>query len=292
MGGESWDQALGNFEEQMGRPAGIAHYYHRDGQLFPTASEIARAREPGKKRLLYLNWKPATDRSWAQVAAGDPTVNARIDKLSAHIKANYNEKFFLTIYHEPEDNVQPAAGSGYTAADYRAMFRYTVNRMRANGVSNAVFVMNYMGIPRWGTEPWFETLYPGDDVVDWIAEDPYSFGTNSEWRAQFGGMVNRREARYPSWPGFYTWATTQHPSKPIMLGEWGVDEIESDPGFKPAYFDNALDEMQRYPKVKAMVYWNQNEFDPVGKTRIDSTPAALAAYKRLSARSYVKPAVP
>ena len=55
---------------------------------------------------------------------------------------------FLAIWHEPENDMK-GCGSGKTEADYAAMYRYDVTRLRSLGVTNAVFVMNYMGFSGW-----------------------------------------------------------------------------------------------------------------------------------------------
>jgi hypothetical protein len=279
---ESWDTALGNLESQMGRPFDIAHYYNASPKLFPTAAMIARAREPGKNRILLLNWKPEMGRTWAQVAAGDAVVDKAIDDQAAYLKKNFTEKFFLVVHHEPEDEIKPAAGSGYTAKDYAAMNRYVVKRLRAGGVTNAVTVMNYMGTPHWGSQSWFADLYPGDDVVDWIAYDPYIFGSAPNWWQSFSSVLNRTDTyTYPNWPGFYNWATQKHPSKPLMLAEWGVNEQTGAGLTKASIFQGIPAALKTHPRLKALVYWNQNDFNPVGTTRFDSSPSALAAARAL-----------
>jgi hypothetical protein len=282
LGSESWDAALPAFENVIGRTVDIAHYYNASPKLFPTAAMIKRAREPGKKRLLLLNWKPEMGRTWAQVAAGDPTVDAAIDAEARYLKSTFREKFFLGIHHEPEDEVRPAAGSGMTAKDYRAMYRHVVQRLRAHGVTNAVFVMNYMGTPHWGSQSWFEDLYPGDDVVDWIAQDPYIFGDSKDWWTDFGSAVNRRDTyTYPRWPGFYSWATSKHPGKPIMLGEWGIDEQTMFSKTKADQLRTVEAGLRLRPRIKALVYWNETEFHPVGTTRFDSSAATKAAARQV-----------
>jgi hypothetical protein len=80
--------------------------------------------------------------------------------------------------------------------------------------------------------------------------------------------------------GFYTWATTAHPSKPVMLGEWGVDDVADDPGYKPEFFRTAASQLREFPKLKALVYWNAANFDLVGDTRVDSSAASLAAIRK------------
>ena len=150
LGDESWDDALTSFEKTIGRTVDIAHYYSSSPDLFPAADMIQRAREPGNKRLLMLNWKPEMGRTWAEVAAGDPAVDAAIDAEAVYLKEKFSEKFFLAIHHEPEEEIDTTPGSGMNATDYRAMYRHVALRLRQDGVTNAVFVMNYAGSAKWG----------------------------------------------------------------------------------------------------------------------------------------------
>ncbi|WP_163511474.1 DUF7594 domain-containing protein [Fodinicola acaciae] len=281
LNGETWDQALSNFETEIGRSVDIAHFYKKSPEFFPSSTEIARAHDPAHPRILLINWKPQGDRTWAQVAGG--AVDAYIDQEASYLKKNFTDRFFLALHHEPEMDVNPTAGSGMTAKDYAAMFRHVVERLRADGVTNAVFVLNYLGTPDWGSQPWFNDLYPGDDVVDWIAEDPYVIrGSDPWWTTTFGAAVDRKESGHPQWPGFYSWAKQYHPDRPIMLAEWGVDEQPSDPDGKADFFLNQIGGMQQYPNIKALVYWNSVPFHPVGITRVDSSQPALDAYRKLS----------
>ena len=272
------------------RPFDVYHAYHVNDQLFPTDAERGIALEAGRNRLLFLNWKPATDMTWRQVADGG--ADARIDRLAAHIKATFPYKFFLTIWHEPENDVVATAGSGKTAADFAAMFRHTVQRLRADGVSNAVVVMNYMNYSRWNNASWFEQLYPGDDVVDWIGWDPYASGQASGYNSgDFGTLVNRTDGL--PFPGFYTWATTTHANKPIMLGEWGIFEDLSNPDGKAKFLNSVSTLISRYPKFKALLYFDTKK-DPhgLGDTSLDSSAISLKAFQALSRNpEFIAPAV-
>jgi hypothetical protein len=288
--GESWDQALVDFDTQQARSSDLLHYYHVGAVTFPTQLEIARATADGQNRVLLENWKPELGRTWAQVAAGDPVVDSAIDREAAYLVSDYTAPFFLAIHHEPENEIIATPGSGYTATDYAAMYRHVVLRLRADGVTNAVYVMDYMGAPKWGEQAWFGDLYPGDDVVDWIAEDPYSIGSGGVWRADFAGTVNRQDGS--AWPGFYTWATATHPGKPIMLAEWGVTEDPLNPAAKATFFDTMLAQSALFPDIKALVYWNSPGSSPAGATSIDSDPAALAAFQRLAGSSEYHVALP
>jgi hypothetical protein len=160
------DQALADFEEKTGQTQAVYHSYRRGTELFPTPTDVKLARDPANPRLLFVNWKP-TGATWAEIAAGERDTDANLDRLAEHIKSTFNEPFFFTVHHEPENDVKESAGSGMTATDYRAMFRSVVNRLRADGVTNLVSTMVFMAYVPWNVKSWFEDLYPGDDVVDW-----------------------------------------------------------------------------------------------------------------------------
>ncbi|WP_051427150.1 DNRLRE domain-containing protein [Arthrobacter sp. H20] len=280
LSGESWDTALANFEETAGRTMDIAHYYKRgQSALFPNEVELNRQDEAGKNRILFYNWKP-TGLTWRQVAEG--AADGYLQDLAAHMNRHADKPFYLSLNAEMEDEVDLAPGSGQTPADFRNFFRHVVEELRGNGVDNAVTVMNYTGIEKWGEMPWFNDLYPGNDVVDWIAQDPYAFGKPPVWLTDFAGMVNRTDG---GWPGFYNWAAINYPDKPQMLAEWGVDEDPAYPTYKRDYFNTAADQLAQHPKIKAVVYWDSTGIDTsgnpliVGDTRVDSTPSSLNAFR-------------
>ncbi|HEX4431584.1 MAG TPA: hypothetical protein VHZ96_20110 [Frankiaceae bacterium] len=270
LGSESYDQALTNLQTQEGRAADVIHFYHSGTQLFPSASDIAMSKSTGKDQILFENWKPELGHTWAQVAAGVPAVDTEIDNEAAYIKSHYTKKFFLSVHHEPENEIITTPGSGYTAADYAAMYRHVVLRLKADGVTNAIWTMDYMGYSKWCEASWFGQLYPGNDVVDWIAYDPYSTGGGT-----FGTMADGKDGT--KWAGFYHWATTAHPGTPLMLAEWGVTET-TDPNAKANFFKNMPTLEKSYPAIKALVYWNSGGYP----TRIDSSPQSLAAFKALA----------
>jgi hypothetical protein len=267
--------ALARAERRMGVRADVMHLYHRGEELFPTAEEARLARDPRRPRMLMINWKPSFDHTWAQMAAG--AIDRRIDRLAAHIMRNFTERFFLTVHHEPENDVRTGGRSGMTADDYSAMFRHIVLRLRAKGVQNAVTVMTYMGAPNWASKPWFERLYPGDDVVDWVALDPYV----DSRVADFDGLINKTRADFPAWRGFYRWMQWRFPGKPIMVAEWGVFQDRR----KAAFFDSVRTRIRHYPQIKAMLYFDSPSA-PRGDTRFDTTPAAKRAFTRLAGDAY------
>ena len=93
-----------------------------------------------------------------EVARG--TYDANIDKLAAWIKSA-RRPVFLRIGYEFD---LPA--NQYEPGPYKLAFRYIVDRIRAQGVTNVAFVWHsYANLPRYPWDDW----YPGDEYVDWFA---------------------------------------------------------------------------------------------------------------------------
>jgi hypothetical protein len=276
------DRALREFEAKTGRTQAIYHSYHRGtGELFPTTTERGLAREPGRERLLLVNWKPTA--RWADIARGDPDTERFLDRLAVHIGATFPGPFFLTIHHEPEDDVRPRPDSGYTARDYAAMFRHVVEGLRRRGATNVVSVLTHMAYPPWNIKPWFGQLYPGDDVVDWIAFDTYAYSEPGYGYGDVAEMLNRRIAGEPTWPGFYAWAARRHPAKPIMVAEWGVWYSDRDPGHQARFYAGVGAGLARFPRIKALVHFDTPSDQRQRDSRVDATPESLRAYRALGA---------
>jgi hypothetical protein len=272
-----YTRGLAEYERAAGAEPDILHFYQRGGMPFPTAEQRALAERPGHQRsILYFNWKPAPEMTWRRIADG--AADASIDAVAGGLAA-YRHRMFLTIHHEPENDVVDLPGSGMTPADYVAMYRHVAIRLRDLGVDNVVFVMGYMGFERWASI--VDALYPGDDVVDWIAYDPYGFRSHDT----FAAMIN--DAGDGGWPGFYRWAIAKSPGTPIMLGEWGFD-LPRQPGAADV-ISGAADALRReFPMIKAIVYWNDRNSDV--DSRLGQGGAAadrfVRAYRELASDPY------
>ncbi|BCJ71022.1 hypothetical protein CS0771_05660 [Catellatospora sp. IY07-71] len=274
-------QALHEFERRTNRLQVVYHAYHRGTSLFPTAEELAITRDPAHKRVLFLNWKPQHV-SWAGIAAGDRRTDAYLDRLATHIKGSLTDPFFFTMHHEPENDVVPRPGSGMTARDYAAAFRYVVTGLRARGVDNLVSVMCYMAFVPWNVKDWFEELYPGDDVVDWVAWDTYAYSDPGYGYGDFAEMMNRKSGSRKDWPGFYNWAAQSFPDKPLMLGEWGVWHSRSNPQHQARFFDSARLQLELFPRLKALVYFESPSAEEGRSSMIDMTREGLSSFQEFS----------
>ncbi|MBG0564818.1 CBM96 family carbohydrate-binding protein [Actinoplanes aureus] len=269
-----------NWEKLSGRTATIFHTYHKGDEPFPTKAEIAMTKDAANPRVLLLNWKIAYGSNWAKVAKGEQ--DKRIDAFATRIKA-YGKKTFLVLNHEPENDVVAKAGSGWEAKDFAAMYRHTIERLRAKGVTNVVNVLAYMGNEKWMAQTWWKDLYPGNDIVDWIGLDSYVSVEKGYYHfGDFADLLDR--APKGGGLGFYEWATTKHAGKPIMIAEWGGYHRIGKTTDKSAVYNSVMAELVKRPAIKAMVHFDTKADDEGNRDiSIDSTPAGLAAFKKLAA---------
>ena len=277
------DTALRTFEQKTGRTDTVFHLYHKGDEQFPTATEIAMTNTAAAPRTLMENWKVAYGSTWAKVAAG--AEDARIDKEAAYLKAHFTKPFFLVLHHEPENDVNQTSGSGMTAKDFAAMYRHTILRLRADGVTNAVSTIAYMNYEKWNNSSWWYDLYPGDDVIDWIGVDSYLNAQPAGFHnGDFTSLMTRTQKGH-AFPGFYTWATTRHPSKPIMVAEWGVYDLSTTVvgKNKADVFNTVLGDLSAMPAIKGLVYFETAKDQSGHDIRVDNTPTALAAFKKIAA---------
>jgi beta-mannanase len=273
------DKALRDWEKLSGRTSTIFHTYHKGDEPFPTKSEIAMTRETANPRVLLTNWKIAYGSNWAKVAKGEQ--DKRIDAFAARAKA-YGQKFFLALNHEPENDVVAKPGSGWEAKDFAAMYRHTILRLRAKGVTNVINVVAYMGNEKWMAQSWWKDLYPGDDVVDWMGLDSYVSAEKGYYH--YGKFADLLDRAAKGGPGFYEWATTKHASKPIMVAEWGAYHRVGHVADKAPVFAGVRAELAKRPGIKAIVYFDTKKDDEGDRDiSINSTATALAAFKKLAA---------
>ena len=156
---------------------------------------------------------------------------------------------------------------------FKKAYRHVVDRVRARGASNVLWVfhtVNY-SIPQseWN---FIGQYYPGPDYVDWLGYSVYGEQFQDEEWCPFIPLLD--------WP--YREICALDPDKPIMLAEWGVGEF-SKKGSKPDFIRDALGSIQeRYPRIKAAVFWHERWQNPSGNysnLRANSSPESLAAYR-------------
>lgn len=234
-------------EQRIGRQLDIAHTYHPVGSNRLNDTDKYFATRSGT--YLFTNWKPAS--KWVDAAGGNGTVNASIDQMAASIASVAPKKIFLTLNHEPENDVSGGAncptfkGSAGTPADYRQMWRNVRNRFSQAGASNVVWVMDYMNYKPW--ECMINDLYPGDDLVDWVMFNAYGQGAET-WNTKVGQ--------------FYTFLTNNSNGSHNYLSKpWGIVEWSYKNGSvaaHSAYFDQVKTSLEAntFPKLQAYMVFD------------------------------------
>ncbi|HEX3081737.1 MAG TPA: Ig-like domain-containing protein [Candidatus Saccharimonadia bacterium] len=248
---DDYPQAASNFkaqilyhEQEIGRQLDVVHQYHPVGSVHLSSDETFFANRAGT--MLFLNWKPAG--VWSDAAGGNSSVNGQIDTMAASIKAVAPHKLFLTVFHEPENDVSSGGqgcgsitykGSSGTPADYKAMWQNVRNRFDAAGVTNVVWVMDYMNYSPW--DCLVDDLYPGNNLVDWVFFNAYRSGTTS-----FGNQIQR----FINVMAGYQSASLDFNGRNWGIGEWNANT--SDPADSVTYYDEAKTTISTnaFPKIK------------------------------------------
>jgi hypothetical protein len=119
-------------------------------------------------------------------------------------------------------------------------------------------------------------------VVDWVGLDSYvSVEPGYYHYGAFGDLLDRQPTG--GGLGFYDWSVKNHPSKPIMVAEWGMYHRLAYVTSKAAAFATVVPELAKHPKVKAIVYFDTPS-DNAGDRNIsvDSTADSLTAFRKVA----------
>ncbi|MFN0064473.1 MAG: hypothetical protein ACKVPX_18370 [Myxococcaceae bacterium] len=144
---------------------------------------------------------------------------------------------------------------------FRLISRHTVDLLREEGTSNAVFVWTTITFPsapanaaNWGIDPDINSYYPGDDYVDWISADHYDYGDPNN---PVIDPLNVAQWLNPS----HDFAALH--GKPFLLAEWGVRSGLLTPPQMQTWIGLMFDYFASHPRIKAINYFNLNFARPV-----------------------------
>jgi hypothetical protein len=211
-----------------------------------------------------ISWQPPAG-DLADVVRGqhDDHARAYADGIAA-----WGGRLLLRFAHEMNGEWIPWRTDGAT---FRAAWHRLHEIFRASGADNAEWVWSPHVRDRRASD--FAPFFPGIEAVDWVALDGYNWGrsqSSSRWRG-FDAIFGRS----------YRQLVALAPDRPLMLAEIGCAE---DGGDKAAWIRDALltTVPRRYPAVRAVVWFHAN---PPGHAnwRVDSSPAALAAWREVVA---------
>lgn len=162
--------------------------------------------------------------------------------------------------------------SGNTSALYIAAWRHIHDLFVQAGATNVRFVW-CPGVTISGVTLPLAELYPGDAYVDWVGMDGYNWGIGHQgWSWQSLAQVFG--------PNYATLAALTN--KPMIISEVGSSEVGGD---KAAWITQAFqsDLPTLLPRVRAVVWFEKSSADGEPDWRIDSSAAALEAFRAMAA---------
>jgi carbohydrate binding protein with CBM6 domain/glycosyl hydrolase family 26 len=282
--GETYEEAIDRIEGPLGRKFDIVQSYQQENDPFPTATQKQWSSEG---RYLLLNWKPVLGTGgWKKAASGSADASI-IGPVADRIKA-FGKPLFLAVWHEPENDTPPIGKVG-SVVEYIAMWHHVRAVFDQHGVTNVVWTYKTMQYcPNIALS---QQMYPGNGYVDWLAVDTYNVPapTQNTWLTM-EQTVNKTCAN-TSWPGFYSWATENHPDKPVMVGELGTKGYPGNDSLTKQWFIDGLDVLKtKETNIKALVYFDGPGTG--GDWRLENTPAGVAGFKQIGQDPYLKQAHP
>jgi len=180
----------------------------------------------------------------AAIAAG--THDAEIRSLASSMPAGT----YLTMYHEPEDNM--------TGAQFVAMFKrfYSVAKAANAGVTIGYVAMAYQWRPGSASTATPDDWFPGASSTDFLAVDAYDSG----WSGEHSLDVQ------PDFQRWYGWAKTK--GKPLIIAEYGVEDVSTG-GFsdsvRAGIIQRSMDWVWTQPQIRMVLYWNGTSATPGGQ---------------------------
>ncbi len=232
---------------------GLRVYKSWDSQPVRQQPDLVPRHRPHPLPVGALGRENGSEISFAAVAAARPGSALYQDMVD---QARQVKAFGATVYiaynHEPESHESWSRGTG---AQYAAAYRNLRAVWASQGVTNAryVFATTAYGFARH--DQYAAALYyPGDDVIDYIAADGYNWGN---CRGDGGGWVELAQVIEAQ-----RQFGLAHPSKGLMLYEFGSTEDKAHPGRKAQWLRNATTLFQQpgYGQYKVALSWEGRSF--------------------------------
>jgi hypothetical protein len=250
--------AVEALEGHLGRTLDINHNFYPWEEEFPT--EVERwDLENGRLPMISWNGKGVPS---SEIAAGrhDPLIIDRAERVKELGKPVLIRWFW-------EMDGRKKAEWAQSPETYIAAWRHIFEIFEDRGATNVSWVWCPNASAFRDGEA--QAFYPGDAYVDWVCADGYNWAPGrpgDDWRP-FREIFD----------GFYAWASQQ--KKPIMVGEFGVQEGAS-PGEKAAWVADAQRSIKaEFPLIKAVVYFNADkDYD----WRMNTSDSAYEAFKQMA----------
>jgi hypothetical protein len=247
------------FESHVAHKVAILQVHQEWGNVSPSVLEKIRAK--GAVPMLITEYSNLG-------AVSNGSQDSKIKAMSAALQS-YGGPVMLRWDWEMNGDWY-AWGGASKAKEWVAAYRHLHDTLTASNVSwiwnPNIYYPNVApgpGVPVDPT-PW----WPGENYVDWMGADGYSFNGES-----FTTVFDST----------YKLFQKLAPNKPIILPEWASSNHD---GQKAGFIKEAFElTPKRYPAIKAMVYYN----DTLGGSMdwpLEYLPAAESAYRAGDANPY------
>ena len=262
--------ALDEYKGEFGRYPDIAQNYRSLDEPLLSASELTDVGDRGITPMVTVEPYVGGYGNGVSLRALAQGEYDSFIRSEASVAKKFGGELIVRFAHEMNGGWYDwSAGGGTSSQEYVDAWRHYVDLFRAEGASNVRFVWapNIDG----GLYP-FESYFPGDAWVDYVALDGYNWG-GSEWLS-FADTFAASYDRIARLSG-----------RPVMITETGSGDSGGDKAtwIRDAYL-KAIP--QRFPRVAAVVWFNR-DFTAAGERdwRIESSSASTDAYRAVVSNS-------
>lgn len=207
---------------------------------FPTHRCLA-ANSKGATPLIKYQVQPF--KNFGEITAGK--FEKEIKEFAVKAKEYGKPYFFVPFAEANSEKITGVPFGSQSPKGFKEAFVYMHRMFKDLGANqNTVWVASFYGTHAGHTKyviP-FYPFYPGDEYVDWIG---FSIHNKTAFEPYFDFHYLFRDD--------YNWARRNHPSKPIILVEFGT----TNDGNQPEWIKLAFKTMRKeFPAVKAFLWWD------------------------------------
>ena len=291
QGGVDNTALIDDFESRAGKRVSLFMF----GQAWRSGGAYTSFPQAGLQRIRDRGSIPVLDWGSWDAAQGNTQPDFQLKDISSGAHDAYlrtwaqgarawGKPFFIRFDAEMNGWWRPWSEqlNGNAAGEFAPAWRHVVDVFRQQGATNVTWIWcpNVQG-PSSTPLP---GLYPGSTYVDWVCMDGYNYGTDygNKWHS-FSEIF--RPSAYNGYIDTYGLLGQVAPGKPIIVGETASSE---DGGSKSAWITTLLgtELPVAFPNVKAFMWFNWNDNDPVKDWPIQSSPSSQAAFRAGIASSY------
>lgn len=266
---------IDDYARITGHEPAIIHWFEHWAEMDFNAGHLDSSVERGAMPM--ISWEP---HDWENRSVEQPEYALRrivSGEHDAYIRrwaraaAAWDQPFFLRFAPEMNGDWRPWSPgvNGNTPEQFVRSWRRLHNIFKQEGATKARWVWSPI-VHYDGAAP-YESVYPGDEYVNWVGIDGYNWGDHKPWGWQSFTDIFDRSYEIM---GNLT-------RKPLMLPEIASAESGGD---KAAWIRQSFlrDIPERYPRVRAVVWFDA---DKETDWRVNSSTATREAYRKVAANS-------